>query len=77
MTFCFNSFYQYKMKEIVYQVLLTGDKFVPRMYLKQPRFTYSACNLFTKNKERIRKFMQARNTNYIYKNDLNKTCFQQ
>ena len=65
------------MKEIVNQVLLTGDKFVPRMYLKQPRFTYNACSLFTKNKERIRKFMQARNTNYIYKNDLNKTCFQQ
>ena len=26
------------------------------MHLKQPGFTYSACNPFTKNKERIEKF---------------------
>ena len=25
------------------------------MYLKQPRFTYSACGSFTKNKETIKK----------------------
>ena len=31
---------------------------------------------FTKNKERIQKFMQIRNKNYIYKNDLDKLCFQ-
>ena len=31
---------------------------------------------FTKNKERIEKFMQAGNTDYIYKNDLDKACFQ-
>ena len=43
------------------------------MQLKQPRFTYSACGPFTKNKERIQKFMQTRNINYICIND--KTCF--
>ena len=46
------------------------------MHLKQPDFTYSACGLFTKNKERIQKFMQSRNTNYIYKNNLDRPCFQ-
>ena len=31
---------------------------------------------FTKNKERIGKFMQAGNTDFIYKNELDKACFQ-
>ena len=35
------------------------------MYLKQPRFTYSDCGCFTKNKQRIQKFMQTGNKNYI------------
>ena len=64
------------MNEIVNKFLLAGDKFMPEMHLKQPGFTYSACGPFPKNKERIEKFMQAGNTNYIYKNDLDKVCFQ-
>ena len=64
------------MNEIVNKVLLGRDKFMPKMHLKQPGFTYSACGPFTKNKERIQKFMQTGNTNYIYKNDLDKACFQ-
>ena len=56
--------------------LLVGDKFMPEMHLKQPGFTYSACGPFTKNKERIEKFMQTGDTNFIYKNELNKACFQ-
>ena len=43
---------------------------MPEMHLKQPRFTYSACGQFTKNKERIEKYMQTENTNYTCKNDL-------
>ena len=46
------------------------------LYLKQPGFTFSACGPFTKNKERIKKFMQTENTSYIYKNDLDEACFQ-
>ena len=56
--------------------LLAGDKFMPEMHLKQPGFTYSACGPFTKNKERIEKFMQTGNTDFIYANELDKTCFQ-
>ena len=37
------------------------------MHLKQPGFTYSACGPFTKNKERIKKFMKIGNTIFIYK----------
>ena len=64
------------MNETVNKFLLVGDKFVPEMHLKQPGFTYSACGLFTKNKERIEKFMQTGNTDFIYKNELDKACFQ-
>ena len=46
------------------------------MHLKQPGCTYGACDPFTKNKERIEKFMQTGDTNFIYKNELDKACFQ-
>ena len=64
------------MNEIVNKFLLAGDKFMPEMHLKQPRFTYSACGPFTKNKERIQKFKETGDTSYIYKNELDKACFQ-
>ena len=64
------------MNEIVNQLLLVGDKFMQEMHLKQPGFTYSACGLFTKNKGRIEKLMQTGNTDFIYKNELEKACFQ-
>ena len=64
------------MNEIINKFLLVGDKFMPEMHLKQPGFTYSACGPFTKNKERIEKFMQTGNTDFIYKNELDEACFQ-
>ena len=64
------------MNEIVNKFLLVGDKFKPEMHLKQPGFTYSACGLFTKNIQRIEKFMQTGNTDFIYRNQLDKACFQ-
>ena len=47
-----------KMNKIVNIFLLEGDKFMPEIHLKQPGFTYSACGIFTKNKERIQKFKE-------------------
>ena len=64
------------MNEIVNKFLLVGDKFLPEMHLKQPGFTYSACGPFTKNKERIQKFKETGDTDNIYKNKLDKACFQ-
>ena len=49
---------------------------MPGMHLKQPGFTYSACGPVTRNKERTDKFMQTGDTDFIYKNELDKTCFQ-
>ena len=64
------------MSETVNKFLLAGDKFMPKMHWKQPGFTYSAYGPFIRNKERIEKFMQTANTDFIYKNELHKACFQ-
>ena len=69
-------FQNYKINEIVNKFLLAGDKFMLEMHLKQSGFTYSASRPFTKNKERIRKFKETGDTSYIYKNELDKACFQ-
>ena len=63
------------MNAIVNIFLLTGDKFMPEINLRQPGFTYSTCSPFTKHKQRIQKFTQTGDTNYIYKNELDKACF--
>ena len=55
---------------------------MPEMHLKQPGFTYGACGPFTKNKERIEKFMETGNfqknmqTDFTYRNEHHKACFQ-
>ena len=56
------------MIEIVNKFLLAGDKFMPELHLKQPGFTYSACDPFTRKKERIEKFMQTGNRDFTYRN---------
>ena len=66
----------YKMNGIVNGLLLVGDEFMPEIHLKQSGFTYSVCDPFTKNKQRIEKFMQTGNTNFIDKNELDKAFFQ-
>ena len=63
------------MNETINKFLLVSDKFMPEMHLRQPGFTYSAFGPFTKNKERIQKFMRSGNTDFIYKNELDKACF--
>ena len=65
------------MNEIVNKFLLAGDKFMLEMHLiKPPGFTYIACGSFTKNKDRIKKFKETGDTNYIYKNELDKAYFK-
>ena len=46
------------------------------MHLRQPQFVYSACGPFTRHKERIKKFKQTGDTCYIYRNELDKACFE-
>ena len=64
------------MNNIINKFLLAGDKFMPEMHLRQPQFVYSACGPFTRHKERIKKFEQTGDTRHIYRNELDKACFQ-
>ena len=67
------------MNETVNKFLLTGDRFIPEMHLREPGFTYSGftnSRLFTKNKERIKKFKKTGDSRHIYQNKLNRVCSQ-
>ena len=63
------------MNDIINKFLSTGDKFIPKIHLRQLQFTYSACGPFDKHKQRIQKFKETEDTKYIYKNELHKACF--
>ena len=69
-----NAISSYKMNNIINTFLLAGDNFMLEMHLRQPQFTYSACGPFTKHKQRIKKFKETGDTNYIYKNEIDKPC---
>ena len=64
------------MNEIINKFLLVDDKFMPEMHLRQPGFIFRACRPFTKSKDRTEKFMKIGNTDFIYRNKLDKACFQ-
>ena len=63
------------MNNTINKLSLAGDKFMPEIHLRQPQFTYNACGPFTKHEQRIQKFRETGDTNYIYKNELDKACF--
>ena len=60
------------MNNAINKFLLLGDKFMPEIHLRQPQFTYSACGPFTKHEERIQKFKETGDTNYVFKNELDR-----
>ena len=64
------------MNNVITTFLLAVDKFMPEKHLRQPRFVYSACGPFTRHKERIKDFKRTGDTRYIYRNELDKACFQ-
>ena len=69
------------MNEIMNKFLLTWNEIMPELHLRQPSalgqpgFMYSACGPFTKTKERIKKFKETRDSQYIYQNELDKLAF--
>ena len=65
------------MNVMVNKPLLLGDEFMPEMHLKRLGFNLSACETFTKNKDRIKKLkkQEIQDISRIY-NELDKTCFQ-
>ena len=63
------------MNNVINKFLLLEDKFMPEIHLRQPHFNYSAYEPFTRHEERIQKFKETGDTNYIYMNELDKACF--
>ena len=63
------------MNKLVNNFLLTGDKFMSELHLKVTGFTYSACGLFVKHRVRIQKFRETENLKHLYRNELDKVCF--
>ena len=49
---------------------------MPEIHSQQPGFTYSTCGPFTKHDEKIKKFKQTGDMHYLYRNKLDKACFQ-
>ena len=56
------------MNKIINKFLLTRDKFMRALHLKQSGFAYSACGTFTKDSERIQKFREAGYLKHLYRN---------
>ena len=66
-----------KANSIINKFLLAGDKFMPELHLVDPIVKkYSACGPFTKHTQSIQDFLNTGKLSYIYKNDLDKACFQ-
>ena len=66
-----------KTNSIINKFLLAGDKFMPELHLVDPIVKkYRACGPFTKHTQRIQDFLNTGTLSHIYKNDLDKACFQ-
>ena len=70
-----HNFDYFKMNKIIHKFLVTGDKFMPELHLKQPGYTNSACGPFTKHCERIQKFRETGNLKNLYRNKLDEAGF--
>ena len=51
--FCFSNIWNdlFEMNKFVNKFLLAGDKFLPKLHLQKPGFTYNACGPCTKHWE--------------------------
>ena len=63
------------MNETVNKILLAGDNLKPEMHLKQPGLTYSSRGPFTKNQRKVQKFKETKDSQYIYRKELDKLVF--
>ena len=63
------------MNRIASKFLLTGNKFMQELHLKQSGFNYSGCGSFTKHRERFQKIREKGNIKHLYRNELDKACF--
>ena len=64
------------MNEIVNKFLLAGDRFMAEMHLRQPDLRIVLVGQLQKIKNELKKFKEAGDSRYIYRNELDKACFQ-
>ena len=64
-----------RIKSLINFGILTEDKNMPELHLKQPGFTQSTCGPFTKHYERIQKFRETGNLKHLYRNELDMSGF--
>ena len=63
--------------DVINRFLLIGEKFMPEIHLWNRKLgKYSACVLSTKHGKRIYQFMKDERLGGIYKNELDRACFQ-
>ena len=62
------------MNKIINKFLLARDKCMCKLHLRWPGFTHSACRLFTKHHEGIKKFRETGNLKHLYRNKFDKAC---
>ena len=67
-----HNFDQFKINKTINKFLLTGDKFMAELHLKQPGFTYSVFGSFTKQREIIPKFRETSSLKHLHRNKLDK-----
>ena len=63
------------MNNIVNKFLLAGDKFNPELHVRQPGFTYIACEPFLEHCERTEKLRETGQIKHLYRNKLDKFYF--
>ena len=63
------------MNKVINKFVLTRDKLMPELRLKEPGFTYISCGSFTKHHERIQKFRETGDLKDLQRNELEKACF--
>ena len=56
------------MNNIINKFLLTGDKFMLELHLKQPGLSCSTCGPFTRHDKGIQKFREIDSLKHLYGN---------
>ena len=49
---------------------MAGDKFMPELHLKQPRFTYNTSGAFIKHHQTIQIYRKTGNLKHFHRNEL-------
>ena len=58
------------MNKIVNRFLPAGDKFNPELHVRQPGFTYIACESYLEHCESTEKFRKTDHIKHLYRNEL-------